>query len=446
MDKIMNIKTELLVMHPDNPRKDLGNLDELTDSIKGMGVLNPLLVVHMMDGTYRIIAGHRRAAAAKRAGVEEVPCIVTKMTALEQQYAMWTENEQRQQLTPREQAGGIQMMLDLGATMEDVAEKTGLSKKTVKARAEIARLDQKVLEKIEKDKSTYQLSIQDYEELGRIKDIKRRNEILERGVYGHNDLVNKVEAELRKQLTRKNLEILKPILKKQGILKSDDKSITWSPKWEILQRIDLTQKSLKINEVPDKERQVFWIESFATLYIAVLRQEEEDRKREIAKEELERKKAKVYMDSLATAYRKELGDFVKSIVDKKVFCLEAQDSALKKLWKMFTEERGWEEAVRGRLEGFVGEWLHPEILEEKKLEELTENLIEETPVVTQLVICIFSELPDASHNWEAGYYAPAGNAHIRFRNILNELYGYIPTRIEFDQMIDGTHKKYRGDR
>lgn len=140
--------------HPDNPRKDLGDITELTASIKANGVLQNLTVVpranpdvnyeelcrqYYADPTeenrtklnqfrstdgYTVIIGHRRLAAAKAAGLMELPCIVVEDMTLEEQIStMMTENMQRSDLTVYEEAEGFQMMMDFGNSVEQVADK-----------------------------------------------------------------------------------------------------------------------------------------------------------------------------------------------------------------------------------------------------------------------------------------------------------------------------------
>lgn len=129
MAEIKYIPVSKLWRHPDNPRKDLGDVTELAESIKVNGVLQNLTVVPLIgeitkkwDGeSYRVIIGHRRLAAAKLAGLEELPCVVVEMSEREQLSTMLTENMQRSDLTVYEQAQGFQMMLDMGDTVEDIA-------------------------------------------------------------------------------------------------------------------------------------------------------------------------------------------------------------------------------------------------------------------------------------------------------------------------------------
>lgn len=80
---IVNIGLEHIHPHPDNPRKDLGDLTELAESIKKNGILQNLTVIPKEGepGEYTAIIGHRRCAAAKLAGAAEAPCrIVEGMT------------------------------------------------------------------------------------------------------------------------------------------------------------------------------------------------------------------------------------------------------------------------------------------------------------------------------------------------------------------------------
>ena len=101
MNNIQMISIDLLHPHPDNPRKELGDLTELAQSIRENGVYQNLTVVPDETG-YTIIIGHRRCAAAKLAGMQEMPCAVVEMTQHEQLSTMLLENMQRSDLTPYE--------------------------------------------------------------------------------------------------------------------------------------------------------------------------------------------------------------------------------------------------------------------------------------------------------------------------------------------------------
>lgn len=138
-NQIKLINTSLIDPHPDNPRKNIGDVTDLAASIKTNGLLTPLSVVPNGE-RYRVIAGHRRLAACKQAGIGFVPCFVLQLDPLQQLEAMVTENCQREQLTVLEEADAIQGMLDLGATTAAVAHRLGRSADYVRDRAKAASI------------------------------------------------------------------------------------------------------------------------------------------------------------------------------------------------------------------------------------------------------------------------------------------------------------------
>lgn len=142
-NQIKLINTSLIDPHPDNPRKNIGDVNDLAASIKTNGLLTPLSVVPNGE-RYRVIAGHRRLAACKQAGIRAVPCFVLQLGPLQQLEAMVTENCQREQLTVLEEADAIQGMLDLGATTAGVAHRLGRSGDYVRDRAKVAGIKTEV--------------------------------------------------------------------------------------------------------------------------------------------------------------------------------------------------------------------------------------------------------------------------------------------------------------
>lgn len=142
-NQIKLINTSLIDPHPDNPRKNIGDVNDLAASIKTNGLLTPLSVVPNGE-RYRVIAGHRRLAACKQAGIGFVPCFVLQLGPLQQLEAMVTENCQREQLTVLEEADAIQGMLDLGATTASVAHRLGRSGDYVRDRVKAASIKTEV--------------------------------------------------------------------------------------------------------------------------------------------------------------------------------------------------------------------------------------------------------------------------------------------------------------
>lgn len=174
---LVMLPVDKLLPHPDNPRKDLGDLTELADSIKANGIFQNLTVVPVDADwdTFTVVIGHRRLAAAKLAGLQEVPCVIANMDAMDQVRTMLMENIQRSDLTVYEQAQGFQMMLDLGDNVEAIAKKSGFSQSTVRRRVKLLELDQ------QKFKASVERGamLQDYAELEKIEDPELKNKVLD---------------------------------------------------------------------------------------------------------------------------------------------------------------------------------------------------------------------------------------------------------------------------
>ena len=214
MSQIEYIKIERLEPHPKNPRRDLGDLTELAESIRANGVMQNLTVIGKTvspDGegdTYTIIIGHRRHAAAKLAGLSELPCMITSMDERQQLAAMLLENIQRADLTVYEQAQGFQMMLDLGETVKSISEQTGFSDTTVRKRVKLLELDKERFAQAGERGAT----LADYEELGKIKDIKTRNKVLEK--IGTENFAWALESALSEEKRAENKAVIIEALKK----------------------------------------------------------------------------------------------------------------------------------------------------------------------------------------------------------------------------------------
>ena len=182
MSEIKLIPIGDLEHHPENPRKDLGDLTELTESIRQRGVMQNLTVVaDMATAKYLVVIGNRRLEAAKAAGLVELPCVISDMDHKEQIATMLMENMQRQDLTVYEQAQGFQMMMDLGFTVKEIGEKTGFSETTVNRRLKMAELDKKTFEKA----VGKQITMDDLDRLGQLESVDARNALLK--VYGENN-------------------------------------------------------------------------------------------------------------------------------------------------------------------------------------------------------------------------------------------------------------------
>lgn len=128
-------------------------LMELEASIREFGVLQPLLVRPMSDGSYRIVAGERRWRAARRAGLNEVPVIIKSLTDAEAAAIALIENLQREDLNPIEEAAGIKKLIEeYGYTQEEAAEKLSKSRPAITNALRLLSLPKDVSKMLEEGK------------------------------------------------------------------------------------------------------------------------------------------------------------------------------------------------------------------------------------------------------------------------------------------------------
>jgi ParB family chromosome partitioning protein len=117
--------------NPLQPRQVMGDLSELTASVREKGVLEPILV-RPVEGRLQIIAGERRYRAAIEAGLDEIPCIVRETSDAETMELALIENLQRQDLSPFEEADGLKALAERhGYTHEKMAERLGKKRTSI---------------------------------------------------------------------------------------------------------------------------------------------------------------------------------------------------------------------------------------------------------------------------------------------------------------------------
>ena len=133
------IAVDAIVPNPSQPRQNIGDLSELMASVREKGVLEPLLVRRYGDG-YQIIAGERRWRACKELGLQVVPCIEKDVDDQEMLEIALIENLQRRDLTPFEEAEGLQSLAEkFHYTHAEIAQVIGKSRTSV---TEILALNQ----------------------------------------------------------------------------------------------------------------------------------------------------------------------------------------------------------------------------------------------------------------------------------------------------------------
>ncbi len=147
-DVLKNLKITEVEPNREQPRKNFNQeaLEELADSIKEYGLIQPIVVTEK-DGYYCIIAGERRWRACKLAGLEEIPAIVREDDEKKNKEIALIENIQREDLNPFEKALGIKnLMQSYNLTQEEVAKKLGKSRSTIANSIRVLNLEPRVLE------------------------------------------------------------------------------------------------------------------------------------------------------------------------------------------------------------------------------------------------------------------------------------------------------------
>ena len=148
VEKPAEIRLKINQIEPnrDQPRKkfDEESLQELTDSVKHFGILQPL-IVQKRDDYYEIIAGERRWRAAKAAGLKEVPVVIRDMSDQEIVEISLIENIQREDLNPIEEAIAYKRLLtEFHLKQEEVAERVAKSRTAVTNSMRLLKLDERV--------------------------------------------------------------------------------------------------------------------------------------------------------------------------------------------------------------------------------------------------------------------------------------------------------------
>lgn len=320
LDSIVMISLNTLYHHPDNPRTDLGDLTELAESIRKNGVMQNLTVIQghwrskeefvddcrkegvtkdaalgMYDKEsswtrigFTVVIGNRRMEAARLAGLDAVPCVIVGMDYKTQISTMLEENMQRTDLTVYEQAQGFQMMMDLGMTETEISDMTGFSRTTVKRRVKMAELDQEVLKKV-----GAQLTMDDLDQLAKIRDLDKRNELLkEAGTQNYKWKIGNAIAEQKREDAYQQI---RAILLQAGCIEKDTNGMHdfWKT-YDYLPystRINLDTYEAGQNVLPEDDRQLYFYKEWSFVrFWAEKPKAEEQEDEEPTAEEIEKQK------------------------------------------------------------------------------------------------------------------------------------------------------------
>ena len=175
---------EDITVNPDQPRKIFHEeeLEELTESIRNFGVLQPIIVRQEERGTYTIIAGERRYRAATMAGLKNIPALVKDFDEGDLSLVALVENIQRENLNFLEEARAYKkLMKDFSLTQGEIASKVGKKQSTISNKIRILTLPEDIQESL----LSHQLSERHARALLRLEDEGERRKIVERIIKNH---------------------------------------------------------------------------------------------------------------------------------------------------------------------------------------------------------------------------------------------------------------------
>lgn len=440
--KVEMVAIEHIHPHPENPRKELGDLSELAESIKKNGVMQNLSVVPVDEhpGEYYALIGNRRHGAAKLAGLTELPCrIIEGMSKKEQVSTMLEENMQRNDLTIYEQAQGFQMMLDLGETEESLVEKTGFSKSTIRHRLNLAKLDQQEL-KEKSDDESFQLSLTDLYELEKIEDITKRNEIL-KSARNSRELACETQRAIKDIQRKKVSDKILELLKNAGIEEAPSKvkQEIYSSKWNTVKQYSLDEEPPKRLQLPAGET-LYYIPYYYEIRVIkktkkenVPLSEEEQKRKEQAANAKEIKARVKAMDQ-------ERKDFIEEIFSGKIKPVGNPDEVMEKIWYLLLKMAAFL-SVSNVKRFFTGKADYDCTQEEK--DDASEKFNKLSCAHQMLAMMHYAmefsvgNLCDTYGNY---------NSHVGDRLLLGydilKLYGWTYASSEDLQILDGTHPLY----
>lgn len=434
------IKINKLKVHPQNVRKNYTDIEELAESIKSQGILQNLTAVPNPDeeGTYLVVIGNRRLTAAIKAGLESVPCVIVDMDEKTQIATMLLENMQRNDLTVLEQSQGFQMMLDFGETEDTIAEKTGFSKTTIRHRLNIAKLDQKVLNKKEKD-SSFQMTLGDLYALEQVADIKTRNKIL-REATNSRELIWKSQNAAKEAQRAKNTKVIVKMLSALGIKEAPENAQQelYSGKWDTIQEISLEKDVPKRIILKDKN-EVFYLVSYRS--IKILKKIVRGKKVLTPAEEKQKQKDK--NKKIIKARLKDMSvnrkEFIENVISGKISALKNEDDVKGKVWITLTQLGACVSPTV--LRSFFSGKNDYECTPEEKVE--IQKQVDNLSFLHSMLVTMNEAMKNAGdiYDWQGLYRPNIGHALLLGYEVLN-LYGWTFEQEEDRQILDGTHEYY----
>jgi len=196
--RIRMIPLDRIEPNPRQPRSELGDIQELMDSIKAKGVLEPI-IVRPRGEKFEIIAGERRFIASRNLGLKEIPCIEMTVDDQEAMEISLIENLQRKDLDIFEEADGLRALMNLyGYSHQEVADKIGKARSTITEIISVSRIPVNLREKLKKAGITSRSTII---EIAKVENETLMNQVVERII--HNRLTRTDTRDLTRMFKEK---------------------------------------------------------------------------------------------------------------------------------------------------------------------------------------------------------------------------------------------------
>jgi len=461
---VINMPIDRLMHHPDNPRKDLGDLSELRKSIEENGIMQNLTVVpivaaddedwldtltHTKDSeeleqivegspeeNFYVLIGNRRFEAAKAAGVAKVPIrIVAGLTKAEQIGVMLEENIQRNDLTIPEQAYGFQRLIDLGESVDTIVDKSGFSRATVYHRLNIAKLDKKLVEDAIEG---HQLTINDFSKLERIQDINKRNEVLKRSA---GNLAYEIERVIKEENNEKWKRDTLSAMRESFVVSEFPKDArTWEDGW-------VHKCTLKYGEEADlsafDQSDIFYMDTWNGISFYQFDEEAKNaaefRKLETARAVEESKQNEKELNDLWDHLKAQIFDYFNYLIREENDEISKPDGDLgevEEMWKYLLDNEDTLDL----------DDLYDERIFKDELEEEDPSIINELSMRLQMGLFVVQTMTqyqspitwDGRFNDEAAYRIDCG------LELLKHIFKFEPeNEKEVSDLLNGTHPAYK---
>lgn len=432
LKNIYEVDAGRIVPHPDNPRKELGDLSELTASVRANGIMQDITVMpgncltdppeeqeatagDVGAGMFVMLMGHRRLAAFKEAfpGGGKVCRIVYGLSRAEQVGMMMEENMHREDLTVPEQIESFQLMLDLGETVASVAKKTGFSETTVRRR--IANADA-----VDGIRSCgFQLTVGDMDALAGLPE-KEKMDILKRAGDSRQlkAMVEQKEREIKREA---DIETIISKLKAAGALEYDGDG------WYRLEAVESIQIDRSEEFEPDFDGECYFKRPDRWDWWIYVKKEPEEKPEDNTENEARarREEAKRRLDGLNDIIADKMEAFIAGILAEKY---RSENTDVENLRRKIFGNSTYLDA-----EDVVA--LYGED-EEDALEQLAKSGERELLIANAWIF-----LEEQFVSWDGSLDRDAAENVKWICGILEE-YGFPPLDEEERQALDGTHPAY----